>query len=93
MLTRDYFLLAGFCLVLFGVSLVGGRPMTMHESVLPQCTREMHDRGDWLTPHSGGRPWLHRPPPPHWGILALTSPFGRVDRNPSAQEPGLGNST
>lgn len=79
MLVRDYLLLASFCVVLFGIALVGGRPMTMHESVLPQCTREMHDRGDWLIPTSGGRPWLHRPPLPHWVILVLTAPFGRVD--------------
>ena len=79
MATRDYLLLAGFCVVLFGISLVGGRGMTMHESVLPQCTREMHARGDWITPTSGGRPWLHRPPLPHWVILILTAPFGRVD--------------
>ncbi len=75
----DYLLLACFCILLFGCSLVGDRPMTMHESVLPQCTREMHASGNWLIPSSGGRPWLHRPPLPHWVLLILTSPFEDIN--------------
>ena len=33
---RDGLLLAAYCLLLFGLSLVGGRPLTMHEGVLPE---------------------------------------------------------
>ncbi len=77
---QDYLLLTGFCVLLFGCSLVGNRPMTMHESVLPQCTREMHETGNWLVPSSGGRPWLHRPPLPHWILLILTAPFDDINR-------------
>lgn len=75
---NDYLLLAGFCMIVFGVSLVGGRPLTMHEAVLPECTREMKASGDWLTPTSGGRPWLHRPPLPHWTLLVLNLPFAEI---------------
>jgi 4-amino-4-deoxy-L-arabinose transferase-like glycosyltransferase len=75
----DVLVLIGFCLVLFGISLVGGRALTMHESVLPQCTREMRENHEWLIPTSGGRPWLHRPPLPHWVMLAVTAPLGAVD--------------
>src|SRR5262249_26941363 len=34
---------------------------------------------DWLIPTSGGRPWLHRPPLPHWVILGIASLAGRCD--------------
>ena len=76
----DYLLLSGFCLYVYGVALVSGRPLTMHEAVLPECTREMQARGDWLVPTSGGRPWLHRPPLPHWTLLILNLPFGDIQQ-------------
>lgn len=75
---NDYFLLAGFGLVVFGIALVAGRPLTMHEAVLPECTREMQQSGNWLVPTSGGRPWLHRPPLPHWTLLILNLPLGEI---------------
>lgn len=77
---RDYFLLAAFCAVLFGVSLVGGRPLTRHEGVLPQSSREMLVDHDWVVPKSGGRPWLESPPLPQWITVGVASLFGRCDR-------------
>lgn len=74
----DYLLLSLFCFCTYGIALIGDRPLTMHEAVLPECTREMQQRGDWLLPTSGGRPWLHRPPLPHWGLLILNLPIGPI---------------
>src|SRR5574341_938662 len=79
---RDYLLLMGFTLVLFGYSLVSGRPLTMHEARLPQTAREMQITGDYLFPTSGGRPWLERPPLPHWITIAFASITG-------PQRPGV----
>jgi 4-amino-4-deoxy-L-arabinose transferase-like glycosyltransferase len=76
----DYLLLLGYCFCVYGVALISGRPLTMHEAVLPECTREMHARGDWLVPTSGGRPWLHRPPLPHWTLLVLNAPFSDINK-------------
>jgi 4-amino-4-deoxy-L-arabinose transferase-like glycosyltransferase len=79
MTRRDYCILIGYCWMLFGIALVSGRPLTMHESVLPQCTREMYESGNWLEPTSGSRPWLHRPPLPHWVLLTIATVAGRCD--------------
>jgi 4-amino-4-deoxy-L-arabinose transferase-like glycosyltransferase len=76
MLRRDFGLLLAFCLVLFGVGMYGGRPLTMHESVLAQSSREMLASGDWLVPTSGGRPWLERPPLPQWITAGFIKLFG-----------------
>ncbi len=76
---RDYLLLAVFCLVLFGISMVSGRPLSVHESVLPQSAREMLADGDWVVPKKGGAPWLESPPLPQWITVSLASLFGRCD--------------
>jgi 4-amino-4-deoxy-L-arabinose transferase-like glycosyltransferase len=76
---RDYCILIAYSWMLFGIALVSGRSLTMHESVLPQCTREMYESGNWLVPTSGDRPWLHRPPLPHWVLLAIATVAGRCD--------------
>jgi 4-amino-4-deoxy-L-arabinose transferase-like glycosyltransferase len=77
---RDYLLLVAFCLVLFGIALVGGRPLSRHEAVLPQSAREMLKDHDWVVPKSGGRPWLESPPLPQWITVALASLTGHCDR-------------
>ncbi len=77
--TRHYILLVLYCVILFGYSLVGGRPLTMHEARLPQTTNEMVASSDWIVPHSGDRPWVERPPLPHWIMAAVTAPFGKID--------------
>lgn len=75
-LTRaDYALLAGFCVLLFGLNIFFDRPLSAHETVHCQNVREMLASGDWIIPTYGGRPWLERPPLPHW-LTALTAwPF------------------
>lgn len=77
---RDFALLALFAGVMMGFSLVGGRVLTMHESRLPQAAREMMADGDWIVPKCGGRPWLERPPLPHWITVGVASLFGRCDQ-------------
>ncbi len=54
-----------------------GRPLSLHEARLPECSREMFHNHDWLIPRSGGRPWLERPPLPHWITVATTAVLGQ----------------
>jgi 4-amino-4-deoxy-L-arabinose transferase-like glycosyltransferase len=74
--TRDLALVAAVCFALAAVAFVGGRPLTVHESRLPQTAREMLATGDWLVPRSGGRPWLERPPLPIWIVAGFEAVFG-----------------
>lgn len=76
---KQYALLAAFSLALFGVSLVGGRPLSRHEAVLPETAREMLADGDWVVPKNGGRPWLESPPLPQWVTVAVSAVVGRCD--------------
>jgi 4-amino-4-deoxy-L-arabinose transferase-like glycosyltransferase len=76
----DYLLLLVLCAALYGWSAISGRPLTMHEARLPELAREMLQTGQWLLPQSGGRPWLERPPLPHWFIAGSDAIFGRTDR-------------
>ena len=71
-------LLLTYCLLFFGLSLVGGRPLTMHEGVLPETAREMSLDHDWIIPKNGGRPWMENPPPPAMDHRRDRSVFGRV---------------
>lgn len=71
--------LFAFCIGLFGICLAGGRPLTMHEAVLPQTAREMLADHDWLIPKSGGRPWLENPPLPQWITVAFAVAAGNCD--------------
>lgn len=75
----DWTVLIGYCVLLFGVALISDRPLTLHESVLPQSAREMFADGDWLVPKKGGEPWLESPPLPQWCTVAIASLFGRCD--------------
>ena len=76
---RDYALLALLGVLLFGYATISGKPLTMHEARLPQTAAEMLASGEWLFPHSGERPWLERPPLPHWFELAVGHVAGRLD--------------
>ena len=79
-LTRqDWLLMTGLCLLFFGFSLIGGRPLTMHEGVLPQTAREMTADHDWVIPKNGGRPWLESPPLPQWITVGIASLIGHCD--------------
>jgi 4-amino-4-deoxy-L-arabinose transferase-like glycosyltransferase len=77
---RDYALLALIGIVLFGYSAISGKPLSMHEARLPQISREMLASGTWLFPTSGERPYLERPPLPHWMELAVGHLIGRLDQ-------------
>src|SRR5258705_1880207 len=58
-----------------------GRPLSLHEGRLPELSREMMQSHDWIIPRSGGRPWLERPPLPHWITIATSAILGqRCDR-------------
>ena len=83
----DYLWLGLFCFALFGYAMVGGRPLTMHEAVLPQSAREMLADGDWVVPKSGGRPWLERPPLPQWITVAVAGLLGGTDREWAVRLP------
>jgi 4-amino-4-deoxy-L-arabinose transferase-like glycosyltransferase len=84
----DYVLLAAFCALLFGYVAVSGRPMTLHEARLPECSREMIAQHNWLIPMDGTRPWLERPPFPHWFMIAINAAIGQnCDTEWSARIP------
>lgn len=81
-LTRtDHALLVGICVVLFGYSLVDDRVLTTHEAVHCQNVREMLETHEWFIPTYGGRPWLERPPLPHWCTAVFVQVLGRVDES------------
>jgi 4-amino-4-deoxy-L-arabinose transferase-like glycosyltransferase len=61
-----------FCLMLFGYAMFSGRSLSLHEARLPELSREMMRDGNWLIPRSGGRPWLERPPLPHWVTISIS---------------------
>ncbi len=72
----DYLLVGVFSFILFGYCGFSGRPLTMHEARLPEKAREMKAAGEWLLPHSGIRPWLERPPLPHWIVIGAMTLLG-----------------
>ena len=86
---QDYLLLTLVSMILFGYSVISMRPLTVHEARLPQTARAMRATGQWLFPQSGARPWLERPPLPHWIVNAVMAVAGHhdlvlVERLPSA---------
>ncbi len=79
--------LVAWCLFVYGYAAFNGRPLTMHEARLPQTAREMQATGELLLPHSGSRPWLERPPLPHWIVIAFAAVLGHHDRVVVARLP------
>src|SRR5580658_8067394 len=77
----DYCLLVAYCTLLFGYVAICGRPLTVHEARLPECSREMLAKGNWLIPMDGDRPWLERPPFPHWVMLTVGKIIGQHYNN------------
>jgi len=83
----DVLLLAGFCTFLFfyGISQFG--LIGADEPRYAQVSREMLERGDWITPTLGGRAWLEKPPLYYWQTMLVYSAIGVSDaaaRIPSA---------
>jgi 4-amino-4-deoxy-L-arabinose transferase-like glycosyltransferase len=68
-----------FSLLLYASAAFSGEPLSMHEARLPQVSRQMLAEGNWLLPMSGSRPWLERPPLPHWVLIAWGKIVGRLD--------------
>ena len=60
--------------------MVGGRPLSLHEGILPQTSCEMLEDRDWIVPKSGGRLWLEKPPLPQWMTVVVAGVVGRCDR-------------
>jgi 4-amino-4-deoxy-L-arabinose transferase-like glycosyltransferase len=76
----DYLLLTAVSALLLGYALIESRSLTMHESVLPQNSREMMIDHDWLIPKYGFQPWLERPPLPQWITVGFAALVGHCDR-------------
>ncbi len=84
----DVWLLLLICAALLGWGAFSGRPLSMHESRLPQLAREMvQGQSSYILPQSGGRPWLERPPLPHWFTAGSMLLFGRTDAEWVARLP------
>ena len=73
----DYLLALLFAIFTLGFSTISGKPLSMHEARVPQLASEMQQEGRWLLPHSGGRPWLERPPLPHISTRISYELFGK----------------
>ena len=48
------------------------------EGLYLEAAREMHDRGDWLTPTVDGRPDFTKPPLLYWAMAASFALFGET---------------
>src|SRR5581483_4818432 len=91
-LSRDLFLIAGFCafLCFWGLSYFG--LIGADEPRYAQVAREMLARHDWITPVLGGKPWLEKPVLYYWQAMLSYSVFGVTDwaaRIPSAVDATL----
>ena len=77
---RDYLGVGLFTILLYGVVLAVGGPLTLHEGVLSQTTKAMLANHDWLVPRYGDAPWLERPPLPQWIACAICTVLGHCDQ-------------
>ena len=59
------------------------------EGLYLQAAREMHDRGDWLTPTVDGRPDFTKPPLLYWLMGASFALFGEPSGPPGFRSPSL----
>ncbi|MDJ0897879.1 MAG: glycosyltransferase family 39 protein [Xenococcus sp. MO_188.B8] len=50
-----------------------------HESHFAMVAQEMLLRGDWITPHLNGAPYLNKPPLLYWLIAIATTIFGNTE--------------
>ena len=78
LLGRDYLVLACFCAALYGFAIANHRRLTTHEAIHCENVREMLESGSWIIPTCGGRPWLERPPLPHWITAAFVAITGQT---------------
>jgi 4-amino-4-deoxy-L-arabinose transferase-like glycosyltransferase len=88
----DILLLAGFCAFLYFYGLGQFGLIGADEPRYAQVAREMMERGDWVTPTLGGRPWLEKPPLYYWEAALVYRAIGVSDvaaRIPSAVDASL----
>jgi 4-amino-4-deoxy-L-arabinose transferase-like glycosyltransferase len=90
--TREWLLLAGFCIFLFFYGLGQFGLVGADEPRYAQVAREMLARHDWITPTLGGKPWLEKPVLYYWQAMIAYRLFGVHDwaaRLPSAIDASL----
>lgn len=75
---KHWVILLAYVSSLFWIDISGARPLTGHESFVAQAAREMLATGDWIVPRIGGKPWLEKPPLPHWIVATTGALFGGV---------------
>ena len=88
----DILLLAGFCTFLFFYGIAQFGLIGADEPRYAQVSREMLQRGDWVTPTLGGRAWLEKPPLYYWQAMLVYRVLGVSDaaaRIPSAIDATL----
>jgi len=88
----DILLLAGFSTFLFFYGIAQFGLIGADEPRYAQVAREMLERGDWVTPTLGGRPWLEKPPLYYWQAMLVYRVFGVSDaaaRIPSSIDAAL----
>src|SRR5246127_5817501 len=88
----DILLLAGFSTFLFFYGIAQFGLIGADEPRYAQVSREMLQRGDWITPPLGGRSWLEKPPLYYWQAMLAFSILGVSDaaaRIPSAIDATL----
>src|SRR5687767_3404891 len=61
-------------IILFGR--LGRNVLFFDEAIYAQVSKEMAERGEWLTPHSNGRVWFEKPPVYFWTTGVLFRLFG-----------------
>jgi 4-amino-4-deoxy-L-arabinose transferase-like glycosyltransferase len=60
--------------ILFGH--LGRNALYFDEAIYAEVSKEMVERGEWLTPHSNGRLWFEKPPVYFWATGLLFKLFG-----------------
>ena len=87
----DLGILIAYSAIVCGIAVVSGRPLSLHEAVLPQTARSMFADHDFVVPKIDAKrpgtveatmppaPWLENPPLPQWCTVAVASLFGRCD--------------
>jgi 4-amino-4-deoxy-L-arabinose transferase-like glycosyltransferase len=68
--------LAGYAGLLYGVNLDGAHALTDHEAYVGGLARQMAGDGSWGMLLIGDRPWLEKPPLPHWLAALSGAVFG-----------------
>jgi 4-amino-4-deoxy-L-arabinose transferase-like glycosyltransferase len=67
-------------LIVLAVTILFGRLAThvlfFDEAIYAEVSKEMVQRGEWLTPHWNGHQWFEKPPVYFWATALLFKVFG-----------------